>query len=130
MAFDHPWVRELDGGVLELSFPENPTDELLQSYVEAAQAFYASTDVPFAWVVDGTHVTRSTSAQRRVLADLLKREEATLAARCRGMALVVPNPIIRGTVQAVYWIAPPSYPHETFGELEPARAWARERMAG
>ena len=49
--------------------------------------------------------------QRRRWSEMLKRHEGRLRTTTRGMALATPSALTRGAARAVFWFAPPPYPH-------------------
>jgi hypothetical protein len=60
-----------------------------------------------------------TARMRKDWADMLKSREQTLRATTAGMALVTPSLLVRGALNAVFWLAPPGYPYrvtESLGE--------------
>jgi hypothetical protein len=49
--------------------------------------------------------------RRRRLAELLDARRERLALTTAAFALVTSSPVVRGMLRAVFWLAPPPYPH-------------------
>ncbi len=52
-----------------------------------------------------------TAVQRKEWAAMLKSRDATLRRTTRGMVLASPSVLTRGAARAIFWLAPPPYPH-------------------
>jgi hypothetical protein len=52
-----------------------------------------------------------TAVQRRDWSAMLKSREAVLRRTTRGMVLASPSLVTRGAARAIFWLAPPPYPH-------------------
>jgi hypothetical protein len=52
-----------------------------------------------------------TAVQRRDWSAMLKSREAVLRRTTRGMVLASPSVLTRGAARAIFWLAPPPYPH-------------------
>jgi hypothetical protein len=52
-----------------------------------------------------------TAVQRREWGTMLKSHEGKLRLTTRGMALASPSALMRGSARAIFWLAPPPYPH-------------------
>lgn len=102
--FDRVLVVHLDERLTAASFARYRTEWLasVDARVTGAQvgAFYS---VP-AWA-------GITAAMRKDWAGMLKSREATLRATTVGMAMATPSLLVRGAMSAVFWLAPPPYPH-------------------
>ena len=70
------------------------------------------------------------AAQRKTWAAMLQSRKDVLQQTTAGMVLVSPSPLVRGALTAIFWFAPPPYPHRVGADLERAFAWACEREAG
>src|SRR5262249_22819932 len=64
-----------------------------------------------------------TAGMRREWGDMLKSREGKLRATTVGMALVTPSLLVRGALRAVFWMAPPPYPHDVVDTNEAAFAF-------
>ena len=124
---EHPWV-DYDGTLFVLRFPAAPTVEEILGFGHATDVFYSQNESPIAWVIDGSRISLQGVRHRKALSEVLERDRSHLAEHCLAMAIVVPNPMVRGAAQAVLWLAPPGYPYAFFGDLERARDWATERL--
>lgn len=70
-----------------------------------------------------------TVRQRKSIADHLK-ENADVYRRCVGCAFVVDGAFPRGALTAIFWMAPASFPHQIFSDVESAERWAEEQLRG
>lgn len=52
-----------------------------------------------------------TAVQRKQWGDLLRSRESVLRRTTRGMVLASPSRLTRGAARAIFWLAPPPYPH-------------------
>lgn len=52
-----------------------------------------------------------TAVQRKQWAEMLKSRERVLRRTTRGMVLASPSKLTRGAARAIFWLAPPPYPH-------------------
>lgn len=85
---------------------------------------------PYAFVIDATDAGGPPSAtQRRLQADWMRANAATIKTFCKGGAFVFASPVVRGIVTAIHWIAPPLYPFATFAKKTEAIAWCRAKLA-
>ncbi len=86
---------------------------------ESYERLYAR-DEPFAVLNDSSRIENVPSAQsRRTIAVLTKQHEPRSRRYVIHSAVVVPNPIARGALVAMNWLAPPVYPQTVHaGHLE------------
>lgn len=114
-------------GILSCSF-EDITDEKLHRHFEAFGAWCDQNQRPVGIVVTAGELVRATAAQRKRFGDFEKRMAVHDRAYVYACALVVPNPVVRGLVTAVYWLSSPVYPYRLFTEATEATDWVRERQ--
>ena len=79
-------------------------------------------------VVDLTHAAPLSAKQRGAQAQWMKENEELIRAVSLGAAYVVPSPLIRGVLTAVFWVRPPLEPYGLFATRDEAFEWARERL--
>lgn len=123
-----PWIDESRAPLYQLSFPSDPTDEVLLDMCAARERWMNVARFPVAWVVDMTNLGNVTARQRRIFGDHLQRFEPHDLAWNQGSAIIVPNALLRGVVTAVFWLKPPRFPHESFKTKDEALRWASERL--
>lgn len=82
-------------------------------------AFY---DIP-AWV--GIQ-----AKERRAWAEMLKSREAVLASTTTSMTLTTPSVVARGALRAIFWLAPPPYPHLVVQQRDAAFAFHGVHLSG
>jgi hypothetical protein len=68
--------------------------------------------------------------QRREWADMLKSREKVLAATTTSMTLTTPSFIARGALRAIFWLAPPPYPHAVVDQRELAFSFHVSHLPG
>lgn len=128
---NHPWVTVLQERLLELKLPAVFSDEAFGDYLQAADDWYRLRKPgPLAWTLDASDLKGSNPLKRRMLVAHLQTNKAHLERDCCGIAVVTPNKMVRGIMQAVLWFAPLSYPHGAFETVDEARAWAAAHLHG
>lgn len=80
-------------------------------------------------VIDASLGMRPTPVQRKMQADWINEHRELLAATCLGVAFVIPSPLVRGALTAIFWIAQMPIPHTVHGTLASAIEWAGGRLA-
>jgi hypothetical protein len=80
-------------------------------------------------VIDASLGTRPTPLQRKMQADWINEHRELLATTCLGVAFVIPSPLVRGALTAIFWIAQMPIPHTVHGSLASAIEWAGGRLA-
>jgi hypothetical protein len=128
LEIDHPWVRHRHVPIYEWAFPEQSTDEELEAFIRAREEWAEHAHYPVAWVVELSNLRKANAKQRRMFADHLKRFEPHDVQWNGGSALVVPNAWLRGLVTAVFWLAPPKFPHQAFARRSDALEWAQMQL--
>ena len=79
-------------------------------------------------MVDLSALKTPSAVQRRAFAEHLKRFEAHDVAYNQGSALIAPNAVVKGVLTAVFWLAPPKFPHQAFANEADAARWAQGRL--
>lgn len=125
---DHPWVDSSRAPIYIVSCPVSTTDEELIAFCNARESWAERATYPVAWVVDLSAVRTMTARQRQLFAAHLERFERHDIAHNRGSALVVPNPLLRGVVTAVFWLKTPRFPNQPFANRLEAMRWAEEQL--
>jgi len=83
---------------------------------------------PHVFVVHTHHQRMMPLAQvRRQASHMMERTEMSRR-YTRGVAMVIPSPVIRGVLKVTLSIAPMPCPYAVFDEPEGAIAWARAKM--
>jgi hypothetical protein len=72
----------------------------------------------FVQIIDASQAPVISARQRKRFSDWIKESEAMSRRYCLGLSTVVPNPIVRGAMQAVLWLVTPPMPVKMFGTLE------------
>lgn len=75
-------------------------------------------------IVDGSVALMPPAEARKLQADWLKANKDLLQLVTHKLGFVLPNPILRGFVSAVFYLVPLPIPSETLGSLDEAVAWA------
>ena len=65
----------------------------------------------FGIIYDVPDIGLNDAVRRRRVADILREREITLGSTTAGFALASSSRIVRGMLEAIFWIAPPPYPH-------------------
>lgn len=114
-------------GVRFLELAGKPTDGEIQRYLDDERKRVARPAPSSAvTVLQITEVW--TSTQRKMMRDF----EAEVSARTKdqqlGLAIVVPNAVIRGAFTAYFWLAAPTYPTKMVPSAEAAYSFVFERL--
>jgi hypothetical protein len=128
LEIEHPWVLHRHVPIYEWAFPAEPTDEELAAFIRAREEWADKARYPVAWVVELSNLTKTTATQRKMFAEHLKRFEHHDVRWNGGSALVVPSGWLRGLVTAVFWLAPPKFPHQAFAKRSDALEWAQLQL--
>ncbi len=128
-TISHPWVDERHAPLYVVSFPASATNEEVTAYCQAVEAWWPRVTEPVAFIVDASRVSSAEATQRQLLADHEKRNRLYTARYHAGSALVVSSQLIRGLITAVYWVAPPNYPHKVVTSRADAEKWVSARLA-
>jgi len=114
-------------GISFLRLLGKPTDDELQVYMAAESArFERERDQRIVIVFELREVW--TSTQRKMMRDWELEHVGKATHNALGMAMVVPNSVIRGAFTAYFWIAPPSYPTKMVASSVDAYDWVSERL--
>jgi hypothetical protein len=124
----HPWIRTDKAPLFVWTFPPETTDRVLFECVSERERWAQQWSAPCAWVVDLRLVRSVPPTQRQVFGTHLKCFEPHDIRYNRGSALVVPNSVLSGIVTAIFWLAPPKFPHRSFTVLADAEVWARSQL--
>lgn len=79
-------------------------------------------------VYDGTHAQPPSANQRKMQADWIAANMDMVRAGTVGLAFVAPSFMLRGVIQAVFWLQPPLYDYVICGSLLEAYNWAEDKL--
>lgn len=125
---EHPWIDDSEKPLYVVTYPRDRTDEDVRQGHRAIRSVYEKTSVPVAWVVDASAVRSAPATQRRIVAEHERSVRRYAERWCAGLAVVIPNALVRGFFTAVTWLAPLSFPHRLFETRPAAMAWARRQL--
>lgn len=101
--------------------------ELDRDGVEALIAEFDETicrqAAPYMLLIDGRGATLRTSEIRHRFAQYALEIAEHRRIYCRGEAIVIGSPLLRGTLTAIRWLAPSTCPSRTFASLDEAQRW-------
>lgn len=124
----HPWIDEVEARIYRIRFPARGSDDEVEHFVSAREAWAERCDHRHAWIVDLTRVREATARQRQRFARHLEEYEPCDLAWNAGSAIVLESRWIRGVMTAVFWLKRPQFPNATFATEEAAQAWCRHRL--
>jgi hypothetical protein len=84
---------------------------------------------PFVLLFDARNAPRHNAAQRRIVADEMKRSQRLFPGLALGVGIVLRSSLDRGIVTAINWLAGPPYPIGVFESVIKAKVWARALLA-
>lgn len=61
-----------------------------------------------------------TAKQRRLAAEWTAKHHDVLKRLCVAAVSIIPNPLLRGALQAIYWLTPPPMPEHVVATMEDA----------
>lgn len=126
---DHPWIDLSLAPLYLQEFPSEFSLEEFKDYLQAVERIMRNTTGKIAWVVDlSKMVVFGNALYRKALADSEKRMAEFDAKYTAGIALHAPNPVVRKSATAVYWLAPPVYPFKIVSTREEGIAWAKQQL--
>jgi hypothetical protein len=97
--------------------------EWAAGWAEAGRAVRGG-EGPFVILADAREAEVPDAVQRAVVSSFFRDHEDVLRRSCRGMAVVVRNPVVRAAATAVFWVSKPVVPIRFERDLGAARAWA------
>lgn len=124
----HPWVDETDAPIYVLRFPSEASDDELEIYYRALEAFYRGLDHPIGWVVELGNVLKQTASQRRIVSEQVTKLAVYERKWVCGMGIVANSAVTRGIITAVFWVSKPGCPYQVFKDSHPARLWVQQRF--
>ncbi len=107
------------------------TDDNLRAYLDeqlAEMRANRARGVRNVVVIDASLGTRPTPHQRKLQADWINDHRELLGASCLGIAFVIPSPLVRGALTAIFWVAQMPIPHTVHGTVGQALDWACARL--
>ena len=122
-------IRRQPNNIYVITFLEVMTDPEYKEHLRAFTAIFDATG-PLALVFDGTNARGQPASQRRMMAEWIKANRATLQSKCVALALITPNPLVRGLVTAIFWVSPPPVEHAFFSSLQEGVSWAEAKVRG
>ena len=83
---------------------------------------------PYALVLDASEAQGATARQRRLQADWLAENHASIQTHCMGISFVMKSALVRGMATAVMWLSPMPCEYRFCATVGEARAWCEERL--
>jgi hypothetical protein len=101
-------------------------DDCLRKSLSVAISMLAERGGPYSLVLDNRLVNYLPAMQRKMIADSMALRAERARSLCRGMALVMVSPLVKGLLTAIFWLRQPVIPTRVFTQLDEALVWARE----
>jgi hypothetical protein len=125
----HSWFESQHAPIIIMRFPDHFRDDELEEALRAVTEWLLeSVDRPFGFIVDMQRPLVVSAKQREMMAACEKAYAHVDRRYNGGQAVIVSNPLIRGVVTAIYWIAPPVYPVKTLASMAQAMSWLRPQL--
>ena len=112
-----------------VTYPGTYSDDEFMQYLGRLERILARR-VRIVTVFDATRMERPTAARRKQQAEWLSRWEPSLMQFTLLAVFVVPTPLVRGALTAVFWWSPPKFPHVLVATLDEAMRLAEKALAG
>jgi hypothetical protein len=108
-----------------VTFLKSTTSEEYDRYIREIEQIRRRRE-PWAYILHARNTGPMTAAHRQAYTASARRAADLIRQYLRCAAFVFTNPIVRGCLTAVQWLAPPPYPWKIAGTMEEARAWVDE----
>lgn len=105
--------------------PSASSDEDIEQHI-ADQRRLLSRRQRFVQIIDASHAPVISARQRKRFSEWIEESKLESKRYCLGLAAVVPNPIVRGAMQAVLWLVTPPMPVKMFARIEECAAQCQE----
>lgn len=105
-----------------------PTDTNYPAYLNALGEAFRSLD-KFALIFDTGDLTRFPAKYREQQSRWMADTQDEFEGRLLGIAFVIPQPVIRGVLMAMYWIKKPYYSYSVVANEASAWAWTSAELA-
>ncbi len=106
------------------------SDEAFERHLRLLETSLYAKDAPLrAVLIDARHAAPPTATQRQLQAQWQRVHAPKLYALTTGVAFVIPSPLIRSLLTAVFWIQSLPCPHEVFASVEDALSWSVSKLA-
>ncbi len=115
--------------IVVLTFEGSPSNGQVVDHLKEVEEKVLARRRPFVQIVDQRRGLMPSASQRALISEHQARMAPLYAEYCLGEAYVASREL-RGAMRAVFWLAPPSYPHAFLDTLDEAFAWAGERLRG
>lgn len=118
-----------DGDVVVVRFRGRPSDETFTDYLEQYQQIVDANEEYVTLYVTESDARMPSHRHAIRKAKWMKANEEKSRRWCRGLAFVLPSPLMRGFLRAVLQLQPTTVRHQVFRDEESALAWLRELRA-
>ncbi len=108
---------------------EKPTEETFQEYLDECYANYDKRE-PIALVFDATKAVNPGIGYQQKQGKWMKEHDELISTYCRGIAYVIPNPLIRNVLKLIFAIQNNAVPFKVFKNYEEGVNWAKGQMDG
>jgi len=125
---NHPWIDEARAPVRVVA-PPSCSDAEVETLFRSCDSVYVGLTHDVAWVMDSSGLANVSAKSRRIVADHLSRNRAVMKAYVAGIAVVVPNALLRGVFTAITWMVPLEFPHAVVDTREAGLRWAERALA-
>ena len=101
--------------------------ENFTAYLDELKKIYES-KAPLAIVFDATKAVFPGISYQKMQAQWLKDNEQLMRSYCKGTAYVIPNPIIRNVLTAIFTFQKQPVPYKVCSSATEALAWVKNQM--
>ena len=119
---------DLEEGLVVVRYDGQPDEATFAAYLERYTAL-VSRGMPYAAIyvtMSGARMPPASYAKRQ--AAWMKEYAEVTGQYCRGLAFVLPSPLMRGVLRAILTMQPLGAPHVVLDDEQQALAWARARL--
>jgi len=113
--------------VVQVRVVGDSTDENFTAYIDATERALASLD-QFVVLYDTGGLTQLPARHRDQFNTWLKDTRRRFEGRWLGTAFVIRQRVLRGALQAMFWLVSPYYPYKVVSSVDEGWAWLEQQL--
>lgn len=121
---------EINAGVWLVTLEGCPTEEEFESFLKKTVdwlAEFQKSGTKIALIVDPARLTRFDAPMRTAYGEWRKKNMVLIQATCTRAAYIAHDAMWRGVLTAIFWVAKPVIPVQTFANEDKSREWIHSK---
>jgi hypothetical protein len=114
--------------VIHVHYRRQHTDEEFEKLLQEYSRLMRERRQQYVLILETHHSSMTPVSQARRQASWMKEVEGPLKKQVRGIALVLPSPVLRGVLKVVLQLQPMPVPYAVFRDAKEAMTWAEQRL--